>query len=68
MCSGVEKNNDVAKHTFYSSNKHDPCGDVIRMERRQEELKNCRREKRQYAEEQHGVLDHWNPGAAEATK
>ena len=35
---GVEKNNDSAKHCYYSSNKHDPCGEVIRTERRQEAL------------------------------
>ena len=45
---GVEKNNDVAKHTYYSSNKHDPCGEVIRMERRQDTLQHCKREKRPY--------------------
>ena len=26
---GVEKNNDHAKHNFYSSNRHGPCGEVL---------------------------------------
>jgi hypothetical protein len=36
--AGVEKNNDAAKHAYYSSNRHDPCGEVLQIESRQEEL------------------------------
>ena len=46
--AGVEKNNDAAKHAYYSSNRHDPCGEVLQIESRQVELESCRREKRPY--------------------
>ena len=46
---GVEKNNDDAKHDFYSSNRHDPCGEVLRTEKRLEHLHcSCRGEKPPY--------------------
>jgi len=45
---GVEKN-DNAKHNFFSSNRHDPHGEVLRTEKRLEQLdSDCRREKRPY--------------------
>ena len=62
---GVEKNNDVAKHTYYSSNKHDPCGEVIRMERRQDTLQHCKREKRPYHKND---TDYWTSGILEQRK
>ena len=56
---GVEKNNDTAKHCYYSSNKHDPCGEVIRTEKRQEALEQCRREKRPYSKRDE---EYWSTG------
>ena len=41
---GVEK--DTAKHAYYSSNKHDPCGEILQVESRQEAPQAYRREKR----------------------
>jgi len=47
-CTGVEKNNDCAKKNFYSSNRHDPCMEIIQCEKRIEALTDCKREKRKY--------------------
>ena len=30
---GLEKNNDSAKHNFYSSNRQDACGEVLKTEK-----------------------------------
>ena len=46
--AGVDKNNDAAKHAYYSSNRRDPCGEVLQIKSRQEELESCGREKRPY--------------------
>ena len=65
---GVEKNNDNAKHNFYSSNRHDPCGEVLRTEKRLEHLdRSCRREKRPYHKHNQ---EYWSGGISEerATK
>ena len=61
---GVEKNNDDAKHHFYSSNRHDPCGEVLRTEKRLECLdRSCRREKRRYCKRDE---QYWSDGISEA--
>jgi hypothetical protein len=58
--AGVEKNDDNAKHNFYSSNRHDPCGEVLRTEKRLEKLDDaCRREKRAYAKQNQ---QYWSGG------
>jgi hypothetical protein len=55
---GVEKNNDHAKHNFYSSNRHDPCGEVLRTEKCLEQLESsCRRQKRPYRKRNE---EYWN--------
>ena len=43
-----EKNNDDAKKNYYSSNRHDPCGDILVTEARIEELADTARQKRPY--------------------
>ena len=58
-------NLDRRKHTYYSSNKHDPCGEVIRMERRQDTLQHCKREKRPYHKND---TDYWTSGILEQRK
>ena len=62
---GVEKNNDVAKHCYFSSNKHDPCREVMRTESRQESLRSHQRQKRPY--EKHDS-DYWSSGIKEQSK
>ena len=37
--TGVEKNNDDSKRHYFSSNKHDAPGEIIRIECRQEALR-----------------------------
>ena len=60
---GVEKNNDVAKHQFYSSNRHDPCGEVLRTEKRLEQLDHtCRRKKRSYHKRD---MSYWSDGISQ---
>ena len=59
---GVEKNNDVAKQHYYSSNKHDPCGEVLRSESRQDALEHCKREKRKYTKHN---THYWDEGIKE---
>ena len=47
---GVEKSKDSAKHNFYSSNRHDPCGEVLCTEKRLDHLDTaCWRQKRAYS-------------------
>ena len=61
--TGVEKNNDDAKHNFYSSNRQDPCGEILRTEKRLEHLDTaCRREKRKYTKRDHS---YWTGGIIE---
>jgi hypothetical protein len=59
---GVEKNNDAAKHAYYSSNKHDPCGEVLQIETRKEALQSCRRTKRPYTKTN---TSYWTTGINE---
>ena len=57
---GVEKNNVHAKHNFYSSNRHDACGEVLRTEKRIEMLdSSCQREKRTYCKKDQ---QYWSGG------
>ena len=37
--TGVEKNNDDAKRNYFSSNRHDAAGDILRTEAILEELR-----------------------------
>ena len=53
---GVERNNDDSKRHYFSSNKHDAPGEIIRTECRQEALSqgvwdhpSCVRQKRKYS-------------------
>ena len=55
---GVEKNNDDAKRTvFQKSNKWDAVKDVLCIESRQWDLRNCQREKNCYRKRN---LEYWN--------
>ena len=56
MYTGVEKNNNYSKRHYFSSNKHDAPGEIIRSEARQEALRQgvwnhptCVCQKRSYA-------------------
>ena len=63
LSTGVEKNNDDAKHHFYSSNRHDPCGEVLRTEKRLETLDStCRRKKRAYNKRD---TEYWTAGISQ---
>ena len=63
--AGVEKNNDSKRH-YFSSNKHDAPGEIIRSEARQEALRQgvwdhptCVRQKRSYSQRD---KDYWEGG------
>ena len=45
---GVEKNNDDAKRHYFSSNLHDPVGEVLKAEARIDETVKHKRKKRKY--------------------
>ena len=69
---GVEKNNDDSKCHYFSSNKHDAPGEIIRSECRQEALRQgvwdhptCVRQKRSYSKVD---SDYWNGGIKEVRK
>ena len=53
--AGVEKNND-AKRNYFSSNLHDPAGEVLKAEWRLEQTEQYRRRKRNYCKRN---LDYW---------
>lgn len=46
--AGVEKNNDVARCNYFSSNMHDIAGEVLKAEGRFEVTQPFKREKRKY--------------------
>ena len=55
---GVEKNNDDAWRNYFSSNRWDACGDMLRTEIRLEKLSStCQRKKRKY--EKHDT-EYWS--------
>ena len=56
MHAGVEKNNDDAKRNYFSSNLHDPAGEVLKAEWRLEQTEQYRRRKRKYCKRN---LDYW---------
>ena len=63
---GVEKNNDDLKQHYFSSNKHNAAGEIIRCEARLETLQNgirgfpsCERKKRPYERQNY---EYWNGG------
>ena len=69
--TGVEKNNDDAKKNYFSSNKHDSCGDILWTEARLEVLSrgspdtpSCSREKRQYKR----ISSYWDEGGILAVR
>ncbi len=45
---GVEKNNDVARRNYFSSNLHDPAGEILKAEGRFEVTEHHKRQKRKY--------------------
>lgn len=56
MHAGVEKNNDDAKRNYFSSNLHNPAGEVLKAEWRLEQTEQYRRRKRKYCKRN---LDYW---------
>ena len=65
MYTGVEKNNDDSKCHYFSSNKHDSPGEIIRSECQQEALRQsvrdhptCARRMRSYYKRD-DVKDYW---------
>lgn len=63
---GIEKNNDDAKKIYFQkSNKWDAARDVLLLEHRQETLKHCEREKRQYCKRK---TTYWEDGIIETRK
>lgn len=63
---GIEKNNDDAKKIYFQkSNKWDAAQDVLLLEHRQEALKHCEREKRQYTKRK---AAYWEDGIIETRK
>ena len=70
--SGVEKNNDTSKRNYFSSNKHDAPGEIIRSDYRLNELQwgvwrhpSCVREKRPYCKRD---TDYWEGGGIQAVR
>ena len=69
---GVEKNNDDSKRHYFSSNKHDAAGEIIRCEARLEMLQNgirgfpsCERKKRPYEKQND---EYWNGGGIQEAR
>ena len=67
----IEKNNDSKRH-YFSSNKHDAPGEIIRTECRQEALQHgvcdyatCVHQKRNYSKVD---SDYWNQGGIQAVR
>ena len=48
VSTGVEKSNHDARRNYFSSNLHDPTGEVLKAEGRLEVTSEYKREKRQY--------------------
>lgn len=70
--AGVEKNNDDSKRHYFSSNKHDAPGEIIRSEARQEALRQgvwnhptCVRQKRSYDKRD---ADYWEGGGIQEVR
>ena len=70
--AGVEKNNDDSKCHYFSSNKHDAPGEIIRSECRQEALRQgvwdhptCVRKKRSYTKHDD---DYWTGGGIQEVR
>ena len=59
LVAGVEKNNDDAQRNYFSSNLHDPAGEVLKAEGRLEVTEQHRREKRKYTK---GDDAYWKEG------
>ena len=56
---GVEKNNDVARRNYFSSNLHDPAGEILKAECRLENTESHKRQKRKYTKKDN---DYWVNG------
>ena len=72
ITSGVEKNNDTSRRNYFSSNKHDAPGEIIRSDYRLNELQrgvwghpSCVREKRPYCKRD---TDYWEGGGIQAVR
>ena len=70
--SGVEKNNDTSKRNYFSSNKHDAPGEIIRSDYRLNKLQQgvcghptCVLEKRPYCKRD---TDYWEGGGIQAVR
>ena len=68
--TGVEKNNDDAKRNYFSSNRHDAAGDILRTETILEELRRgkfgvCVRKKRAYEKTNDA---YWNEGGIQESR
>ncbi|MCG8626156.1 MAG: hypothetical protein MJE68_29690 [Proteobacteria bacterium] len=68
----MEKNNDTSKRNYFSSNKHDAPGEIIRSDYRLNELQQgvwghstCVREKRPYCKRD---TDYWEGGGIQAVR
>ena len=57
IITGVEKNNDVARRSYLSSNHMDAPKDVLESEARKEMLYEYKRQKRRYTKEN---MTYWN--------
>ena len=67
LYAGVEKKNDDVRRNFHRKiNRWDPCGSLLIVEKRQDELLNSQREKRSYTK---ANVQHWEEGGkSNATK
>ena len=70
--AGVEKNNDNSKRHYFSSNKHDAPGEIIRSECRQEALRQgvwdhptCVRKRRSYTKQDE---EYWTGGGIQEVR
>ncbi len=57
--TGVKKNNDVAKRNYFSSNLHDPAGEILKTEGRLELTESHKRPKRKYSKKDE---QYWEQG------
>jgi len=63
--TGVEKNNDDARRNYFSSNLHDPAGEILKAEIRSEYTEQYKRVKRQYNKRDD---DYWQNGGIEDSR
>ena len=63
--SGVEKNNDVCKKLYFSSNRHDPAAEILVARQRLETLSSHKTNKWKYTKHDN---DYWSEGISERRK